>query len=187
MKLIAFTNDSINKAANTVAKLIGDKNMQVGEANGYVAVPKGHPLHGISCEDVNIDVHGELTFSGIPKGILNGAEFIDDPDGVDFSEYWAFGFDTLHSGDTPESWNKDKVIKETLKLKELLSEKGKAEETTTENSEDDATEYVSEERARDYMLKALDTLEEKENTEIVFCRAKLKEAIMWMDEYLYND
>lgn len=75
-----------------------------GYLNGYIELPKTHPLHGVDCgyldpdeydslseyqrflmdELKGIDVHGGITFSGT---------FKDD------SDKWYVGFDTTHYGD----------------------------------------------------------------------------------------
>ena len=34
-----------------------------GWGNGYVLIPEGHPLHGTHYNNINVDVHGGLTFS----------------------------------------------------------------------------------------------------------------------------
>ena len=50
---------------------------------GYVALPRSHPLHGKSYEDLaGISVHGGLTFSGSMEGV------------------WLLGFDCAHYGDS---------------------------------------------------------------------------------------
>lgn len=67
-----------------------------GAVNGYVKIPEGHHWYGLDYDDINVDVHGGLTFS-------NAAGWI--------------GFDCLHSGDIwpgepekyrlpPSSWDK---------------------------------------------------------------------------------
>lgn len=123
-----------------------------GWGNGYVAVPKHHPLFGknysdkikvdnisdipfngnfigLMChdrEDPNnisldllINVHCGLTYSEkIREEFIEKAEFLDSekPD----EEYWVFGFDTCHFEDNKDNWTKEKVIEETLKLKEII-------------------------------------------------------------------
>lgn len=90
--------------------------------NGYVKVPKDHPDYGKSYEDVDVDVHGGLTYSD-EKGSF-------------------FGFDTQHSGDvwsaedvpllfhldpslTKKNWTIDLVVEETNNLAKQLAERGK--------------------------------------------------------------
>jgi len=60
-----------------------------------------------SSPDVAFDVHGGLTYSGGMPGIK------DDPS-------WWFGFDTAHSGDTPENCPKEYVIEECERLAEQI-------------------------------------------------------------------
>ncbi len=55
--------------------------------NAYLGIPKDHPLAGFGYDDLPIDCHGGLTFSG--GG--NGKVF---PQG-----YWWYGFDFAHLGD----------------------------------------------------------------------------------------
>ena len=77
-----------------------------GWGNGYVLVPEGHKFHDKRYDDIDVDVHGGLTFS----------EHI--PEGDDFGwrpGYWV-GFDTAHTGDNKEKWTKSEVLKETISL-----------------------------------------------------------------------
>lgn len=75
-----------------------------GWGNGYVVVPPGHPLHGVSYQELRgIDVHGGLTYS--EPDIHNG---------------WCLGFDTAHFGDTQEYWTIQRVEEEALKLLEQI-------------------------------------------------------------------
>jgi hypothetical protein len=66
------------------------RNDQTGTLCGYVEVPEGHKMYGVSYQELekqySIPVHGGLTFSG---GL--GRENVVDG--------WYFGFDTAHAGD----------------------------------------------------------------------------------------
>lgn len=92
-----------------------------GWGNGYVAIPKEHPLHG---KDYN-EIHKLL-----PKLYVNGGlTFAESADSLDWVELpkgsgdaWIVGFDTAHSFDTLKKWNKKKVLEETEKLKNQLLE-----------------------------------------------------------------
>lgn len=53
--------------------------------NGYVLLPKGHVCYKVQYDDINVEVHGGLTFSEM------------SPDG-----YWKVGFDTFHASDGSE-------------------------------------------------------------------------------------
>lgn len=95
--------------------------MDFGWGNGYVVIPKGHPLHGKAYDVIHdlmpeLETNGRLTFSDtadtlewdeLPKGSKNG---------------WVVGFDTVHSWDTLERWSEEKVMKEAEKLKKQLLE-----------------------------------------------------------------
>lgn len=110
-------------------KRFAEQNIEIiscGEANGYVAVPPEHPLHGKGYDDIyGIEVHGGLTFSGridfttIP---MEDVTFISDTKDVP-SDWWIFGFDTMHFGDNKVKWSKERVKEETLRLQEQLEKK----------------------------------------------------------------
>lgn len=87
-----------------------------GWGNGYVGVPKHSDHHQIDYNklSVDLDVHGGLTFSSrvenwyklkLPMKYHN-----------QYKDYWVFGFDTAHAGDTLETWPKSKVETATLDL-----------------------------------------------------------------------
>lgn len=79
-----------------------------GLANGYVAVPKGHPWFGIKYDDIPCDVHGGPTF-GRPCNIFD-------------SEYWMIGFDTAHCDDNKDNWPIFRVYNEAMRLWEQAME-----------------------------------------------------------------
>lgn len=89
-----------------------------GWGNGYVVLPKTHPYYGK--EEIPVDVHGGLTFTeyGIDY-FLEGTPWPEMRD-CDASAGWIVGFDTMHYGDTLSTWPRERVIKETLRLKEQL-------------------------------------------------------------------
>lgn len=71
---------------------------------GYVGVPKGHPLYGKQYTELDIAVHGGLTFSDRGDG-----QYLD-------RRHWWFGFDCAHYGDTLAFWTLERVKGETQKL-----------------------------------------------------------------------
>jgi hypothetical protein len=92
--------------------------IEKGWGNGYVAVPPAHPLYLGSLDTVtdneliakkisavgSLDVHGDITYN-------------DFGDGVNAPiDWWVFGFDTAHYGDTLEKWPKKAVVAETKRL-----------------------------------------------------------------------
>lgn len=56
------------------------ENAHFGTFNGYARVPDGHPWAGLGYDDIDVNVHGGLTFA---------------------EDGW-IGFDTMHFGD---AWN----------------------------------------------------------------------------------
>lgn len=99
----------------------------MGYANGYVAVPPGHPFHGKGYDEINteIDVWGGLTFAAQREDCEWDEQSIEIIDGGTFNEvpqgWWVFGFDTMHCNDGPQhdrSW----CIRETKRLQKQLEE-----------------------------------------------------------------
>lgn len=62
-----------------------------GHFCGYVVLPPGHPWRNMSYDDIDVDVHGGLTFSGT----------LTDDSGV---KHRVVGFDCAHWGDGPVTW-----------------------------------------------------------------------------------
>lgn len=94
-----------------------------GYANGYVAIPTDHPCHGKDYDEIDVDVHGGLTFGerinilreeSWPQNdveMLNADGYSDIPD-----DYYVVGFDTLHAGDNESNCDREYCIKETMSL-----------------------------------------------------------------------
>lgn len=92
-----------------------------GWGNGYVTIPKGHPLHGKDYDIIHdlipkLHVNGGLTFSDSADSL----KWNELPKGSEGS--WVVGFDTAHSWDTLEMWSKEKVMEEAENLKNQLLE-----------------------------------------------------------------
>ena len=77
-----------------------------GWGNGYVRIPEGHEHYGKKYDDIDYNVHGGLTFS----------EIIPDNDSQAWPPGHWIGFDTAHSGDTPQNCSKDYVLSQTIYL-----------------------------------------------------------------------
>lgn len=79
---------------------------------GYVGVPKSHPLYGKSMDHRSvrsIPVHGRITFS-------DNCSWNED-------DFWYFGFDCAHGGDSIEDQNDAYVVKECEFLSDELKSK----------------------------------------------------------------
>ena len=122
-KCIAFLHNEIN------TEHLNFKNQfrwshDCGYANGYVAIPPEHPLHGCRYDDFDVDIHGGLTFSEsaamvkthFNPNFLELCELNDIPD-----DYWVFGFDTMHYMDTLDYWSREMVIAEVKKLEKFFA------------------------------------------------------------------
>ena len=74
--------------------------IQRGYWNGYVVIPENHILHSVHYDDIDVLVHGGLTFSMLvtqnmidnswSKGALNNEDL----------NKWIVGFDTAHYMDS---------------------------------------------------------------------------------------
>jgi len=87
-----------------------------GWGNGYVLVNSSHPLYGKNWDEINLDVHGGITFSELVTPHLRGIFGLRP--GAEGK--WCIGFDTHHGGDTLAEWTESKVREETERLKQLV-------------------------------------------------------------------
>jgi|SRR5580765_5055410 len=96
---------------------------------GYVGLPNTHSSYGKDYGEVDVDVHGGLTYANKCAGNICHVPESGMPDDV-----WWLGFDTAHSGDlTPAMMhymsrgfdhyrNMEYAIHETMQLAEQLKE-----------------------------------------------------------------
>jgi hypothetical protein len=80
---------------------------EAGHRCGYVRVPPGHPMHGKRYDDVNVEIHGGLTFADLEPCTEH-----EDGQG-----YW-FGFDCAHCYDASYDPN--------AKIEDMTTDEGKA-------------------------------------------------------------
>lgn len=90
--------------------------MDRGFGNGYVLIPKGHPMHGKHYDDIPVDVHGGLTFSQLVNDKMIKEWELEESD----KGAWCVGFDTAHYQDNNTNWPEQRVLEETERLKEQL-------------------------------------------------------------------
>lgn len=115
--------------------------------NGYVAVTKDHPIHGLSYNDFDVDVHGGITFADFGN---------DEPDKKSGEVLWPnpelywIGFDTAHLGDwvsySPEregkKWTIEMVAHETEQVAKQLRQMAKGESIKRDISEEEAQQRI---------------------------------------------
>jgi len=77
-----------------------------GYANGYIGLPKEHPWFNKHYDNIDVDIHGGLTYSNDhpPKG---------EPDGL-----WWTGFDTAHCYDNQVNCDETYCRNEVESLKQ---------------------------------------------------------------------
>lgn len=135
--IINRINDSKNSKRFSIMKtwlrdargIDGESDYKNGWGNGYVIIPKGHPLHGIEYDEINekgIDVHGGLTCSVlVDKKLIE--RFSDEYPPLNDEDIgtWLVGFDTMHYIDNIINCNKEFVESETERLKEQIISYGK--------------------------------------------------------------
>lgn len=92
------------------------RGMETGWGNGYVIIPEGHPMHGKNYDDIDVDVHGGLTFGESAKS-CNWEEISDED-----KAGWVVGFDTAHYMDNLTTCPESFVLEETERLKQQLLE-----------------------------------------------------------------
>lgn len=98
--------------------------LDFGWGQGYVLVPKDHPFYEKHYDDIDVYVHGGLTFSDK----LDANNFLRWVDGQEidgditrdnfqnFDGYWIIGFDTNHFGDNLMMCSKNYVLREAESL-----------------------------------------------------------------------
>jgi len=59
----------------------------LGHLCGYIYIPRGHPWYLVEDGNIDVDVHGGLTYSSMDKTI----------------DFWCIGFDCSHYGDLTPS------------------------------------------------------------------------------------
>lgn len=64
----------------------------MGHRCGYVGIPEGHRLYSKDYDEVDVTVHGGLTYAGGGIGSVYPVE----------SDLWWFGFDCAHLWDAPD-------------------------------------------------------------------------------------
>jgi len=74
--------------------LLAVRHSRSGHWCGYVAVPPTHPAYGKDYDDVDVQVHGGLTYADKCQGSVCHVPKPGEPDDV-----WWFGFDCGHAGD----------------------------------------------------------------------------------------
>jgi hypothetical protein len=92
---------------------------EFGWGNGYVLIPKGHPLWGKDYDliDMDVDVHGGITFGEeVTDELIERLEPLTDQD----KGFWMIGFDTAHYRDNLASCPKEYVEAETKRLAEQI-------------------------------------------------------------------
>lgn len=81
-----------------------------GALCGYVGVPKGHPNHGIDYDDVEVEVHGGLTFAAPCAHSKDEQQDVSRtichlPSAGEPDDVWWLGFDCAHAGDESPAIN----------------------------------------------------------------------------------
>jgi len=143
MKTIAFMCNSTQKRMRESERRAGMSLMEMGYANGYVAISPEHPLWRVHYDNCDISVWGGLTFSDDACCIQewDNVEMIDNVKQTDIpQDWWVLGFDTMHWGDGPQH-NREWVIVETRRMQQQLElfgamEKLKVFAKTVEESAD---------------------------------------------------
>lgn len=87
--LIEWRNDELPGLALLVVR-----SYSTGALCGYVAVSPGHPLHGRPYQELELEVHGGLTYAGSCAGHICHVPAPGEPDDV-----WWLGFDCGHAFD----------------------------------------------------------------------------------------
>lgn len=77
-----------------------------GWGNGYAIVHRYHPFYGKNYDAISAEAPGGLTYCASGKD----CRIEELPEEYRTDDYWVFGFDTCHWGDTLEKWPVEAVI-----------------------------------------------------------------------------
>ena len=116
IKWFVKENDWLFKNVPEEMRTVHMKMMEVGWGNGYALIPLGHPYHGVHYDDIDISVHGGLTYSSFVSSDQIAMFHLDSED----LGKWCVGFDTSHYEDSIERWPKFAVEAEAKNLSEQL-------------------------------------------------------------------
>ena len=86
--------DKVQWQDETGLPCLAVRSSRSGHWCGYVGVNEGHPCFGVGYDDVNVSVHGGLTYARHCKGSICHIPGEGEPDHV-----WWLGFDCAHCGD----------------------------------------------------------------------------------------
>lgn len=122
IKLFTFVLENTWLRKDLPESKSGSSLYDVDWGNGYVIVPKKHPIYGLDYESIKVDINGGLTFASSVKELIeqDWAGFKDITIPKRLQNGWVVGFDTAHYGDTLEKWSKEAVEAETERLKQQL-------------------------------------------------------------------
>ena len=113
------SNDWFNEKNDLVTLLLSEMSLlskSGGHSNGYAIIDSTHPCYKKHYDDINVHVHGGLTF-----GQLIVQEMIDDEhwgkhiNQDDLNKY-IVGFDTLHYNDNGQNCNEAYCLNELTNL-----------------------------------------------------------------------
>jgi thiol-disulfide isomerase/thioredoxin len=97
---------------------------------GYVAVPPGHELHGKDYNDVDVIVHGGLTYADVCAEDIERGVCHKPLDG-ESDDVWWFGFDCAHCFDFMPAlaWVQDEVRADAIRRGDKLLAEYEPDET----------------------------------------------------------
>ena len=117
---VAIPKDHILYGMNYDSVLI-----DVTDSNGILDVRDISNREDIKSLDVSdlISAHGGITYSGNAFDFINNhrievnnTSILDEAEGIDWNNYWIFGFDTCHCNDDKDECDINYVINQTRRL-----------------------------------------------------------------------
>lgn len=130
-KVIPFICTEVNNHLNSCYSKFSPS-MEVGEANGYIAIDKSHPLYGKHYDVVNkyLSAPGGFTYSEMLThefmslcekiGEVFKGELTDLPE-----DLWILGWDSCHYGMNRTNFSRKVCISKTLNIANELANFGK--------------------------------------------------------------
>ena len=124
--------EKIDEFPPLVAFLVSDLQIKMqerdpelgGYANGYVAIPKDHPLYNrfinyTSADEFPVNIHGGITYCKTNPLKCEHIKFARKGESIPEGAL-ILGFDTFHFGDNPRNWDFARCMNEVIKLRTQL-------------------------------------------------------------------
>jgi hypothetical protein len=97
----------------------------IAAGNGYVQIPLNHPWHGLHYDDIDVEVHGGLTFNAdgwIGFDTAHAFDYWPEKELRRLGGTWRHSLGRFASASDENRWTVKRLIAETKRLAEAVAE-----------------------------------------------------------------